>query len=282
MTERDTFIRESMRSQWAQRTVAYTAFAALHTARYAAPLLDRVAVRPGERVLDVATGPGVVAVAAAERVGPSGEVLATDLAPEWEAVVAQRAAEHGLGNVRFAAMGAERLELADASVDLALCQFGLMFVPDPVAALREMRRVLRPGGRVGVTVWSVAERAVYVSLPRRVLAAIMPPPAEPAQRLPGPLDLGEPRLLERHARAAGFEACTVEPVMVEAVFADPELFWVGQVVNGSAQVREAVEALDAAGRERLHETMIAELERYRRGVQIVLPSEALILTAPGA
>src|SRR5206468_1337570 len=126
------FIRESMRRQWAQRTLAYTTFAALHTARYAAPLLDRVALRPGERVLDVATGPGVVAVAAAERVGPTGQVLATDLAPEWEVAVAQRTAEHGLSNVRFAAMCAERLDVGDASVDVALCQFGLMFVPDPV------------------------------------------------------------------------------------------------------------------------------------------------------
>src|SRR4051794_7745169 len=152
MTDRGQFIRDRMRESWGARTRPYAAQADGHAA-HTQQLITLVAPQPGERVLDVATGPGVVALAAAVAVGPTGQVLATDLAPEWGDVIAERCAEAGLDAVTFRAMGAEQLDLPDRSFDVALCQFGLMFVPDPVQALREMRRVLRDGGRLGVSVW---------------------------------------------------------------------------------------------------------------------------------
>jgi len=275
MTDRAEFIRDSMRQSWGQRTESYTAFAALHTAAYTAYLLEVVAPRAGERVLDVATGPGVVAVAAAQVVGPTGAMIATDLAQEWEAVVAERAARAGV-NVTFGAMGAEALDLPDVSFDLALCQFGLMFVPDPVRALREMRRVLRDGGRLGLVVWSTAERAPFVSLSQRVLTAYLPPPPAGAP-LPGPLQLGEPGLLERHVADAGFRDIVVTTRTLECVLDDPEEMWRGQALNGSSSA--ALAALDDATRERAHAGVIAALERYRRDERIYLPSEAIYVTA---
>ena len=88
--------------------------------------------------------------------------------------IAERTAEAGLDNVEFRAMGAERLDLPDASFDVALCQFGLMFVPDPVQALREMRRVLRDGGRLGVVVWSTIDRVPCHGAIQRFLAPYQP------------------------------------------------------------------------------------------------------------
>jgi ubiquinone/menaquinone biosynthesis C-methylase UbiE len=106
--------------------------------------LTLAAPLPGEVVLDVACGTGVVAVAAARAVGPGGRVLGVDLADAMVHASRQRAQHLTLGQVAFERMDAEQLQLPDAHFDLALCALGLMYVPDPDTALRELHRVLRP------------------------------------------------------------------------------------------------------------------------------------------
>ena len=278
MTDRARFIRDSMRQHWGARTRSYAAEAASNTGVHAERLLAKLGLRPGERVLDVAAGPGTAALLAAAAVGPAGEVVATDLAPEWAEVVAERAAAAGLANVTFRAMGAEALELPDESFDAVVCTFGLMLVPDPVQALREMRRVLRDGGRVGVVVWSTADRVPCISVRTRVLAPYLPQ-VPPEEQLPGPLDLGEPGLIERHVAAAGFRRVAVDRHTLDFVIANPEDTWRSQVVEGPPAVRAAVAALAPEARARLHYELIAELERYRRGDTIRMPSEAIYVTA---
>ena len=132
--DRDEFIRERMRRDWGARSRHYAVHATSKNRVFAEILVGLVDPAAGERVLDVATGPGVVALEAARAVGTSGRVVATDLAPEWEAVITEVMAEAGIDNVEFRTMGAEALALADESFDVALCQFGLMFMPDPVRA----------------------------------------------------------------------------------------------------------------------------------------------------
>ena len=278
MTDRARFIRDSMRQHWGARTRSYAGEAAANTRVHAERLLAKLGLRPGERVLDVAAGPGTAALLAAAAVGPAGEVVATDLAPEWAEVVAERAAAAGLANVTFRAMGAEALELPDESFDAVVCTFGLMLVPDPVQALREMRRVLRDGGRVGVVVWSTADRVPCISVRTRVLAPYLPQ-VPPEEQLPGPLDLGEPGLIERHVAAAGFRRVAVDRHTLDFVIANPEDTWRSQVVEGPPAVRAAVAALAPEARARLHYELIAELERYRRGDTIRMPSEAIYVTA---
>ena len=186
MSDRETFVRESMRASWGARTAQYAEVAAGNTDRYAAVLLELVGLGPGDHVLDVATGPGVVAVAAALAVGPTGRVVATDLAPEWGPLVARSAEQAGAPNVTFRAASAEALDLPDGSFDAALCQFGLMFVPEPVQALRQMRRVLRDGGRLGVAVWSTPDKVAAFRVTGSLLQPYLPRPA-PGKELPTPL-----------------------------------------------------------------------------------------------
>jgi predicted O-methyltransferase YrrM len=121
---REDAIREWMRREWGARSRFYTAYAAPKNRPFAEALVGLVRPAPGERVLDVATGPGTVAIAAARAVGPAGRVVATDLAPEWGEIVAEEAAAAGIGNVECRTMGAEELALPEASFDVALCQFG--------------------------------------------------------------------------------------------------------------------------------------------------------------
>lgn len=115
-------------------------------------VLDTADLRPGEDVIDVACGTGLVTLPAAASVAPTGRVLATDLAPKMIATVERRATACGLGNVDIDCRDAQDLGV-DQSFDVALCSLGLMYVPAPIAAVSELHRVLRPGGRSVVSVW---------------------------------------------------------------------------------------------------------------------------------
>ena len=116
--------------------------------------LLRVAdIRPGERVIEAACGSGLVTKAIAEAVGPSGEVLATDLSQSMTDLTARTCAESGYDRVRTARMSADDLAVEEESFDAAVCALGLMYVPDPRQAAISMRRATKPGGRVVGTVW---------------------------------------------------------------------------------------------------------------------------------
>ena len=176
-------------------------------------MLDLARIQPGQRILDVAAGAGEPAVSAAERVGPSGYVLATDISEGIVELALQVARERGLQQVDTRAMDGEKLDLPDASFDAVLCRLGLMYMPHPVAALREWRRALRAGGRVAVIVYSTPDRNSWGAIPASIVRqrAQLPPPV-PGQ--PGPFSLGGPGVLEGVFRQAGFSDPEVRTVPV--------------------------------------------------------------------
>ncbi|MBK7644256.1 MAG: methyltransferase domain-containing protein [Planctomycetes bacterium] len=174
-------------------------------------MLDLARIQPGQSILDVATGAGEPAVSAAERVGPSGRVLATDLAEGIVELARQVARERSLQQIETRAMDGEKLELPDAAFDAVLCRLGLMYMPHPVTALREWRRVLKPNGRVALAVFSTPDRNPWGALPASILRrrAQLPPPVAGQ---PGPFSLGASGVLEGLLRQAGFaepEVCAV-------------------------------------------------------------------------
>ncbi len=116
-------------------------------------LVELGALPRGAQVLDIATGTGWAAMAAAQYVGPTGRVLGVDLAPDLLECARQKVAAAGLTNVEFQEGDAERLDVADQCFDVVLCASALFFVPDMLAALREWRRVLAPGGQAGFSWW---------------------------------------------------------------------------------------------------------------------------------
>src|SRR5712692_770760 len=121
-------------------------------------LLALADIKPGERVLDVACGTGLVSFPAAMSVGPAGDVVATDISQDMVARAAEQAQILRLPNVTFHRMDAEDLQVETGTFDAALCALGLMYVPDPQKALSEMRRALRPGGRAVAAVWGARNR----------------------------------------------------------------------------------------------------------------------------
>jgi SAM-dependent methyltransferase len=176
-------------------------------------MLDLAHIHPGQRILDIAAGAGEPAVSAAERVGPSGYVLATDISEGIVELALQVARERGLKQVDTRAMDGEKLDLPDGSFDAVLCRLGLMYMPHPVAALREWRRALSVGGRVAVVVYSTPDRNSWGAMPASIIRrrAQLPPPV-PGQ--PGPFSLGGPGVLEGVFRQAGFADPEVRAVTV--------------------------------------------------------------------
>jgi ubiquinone/menaquinone biosynthesis C-methylase UbiE len=275
VNDRSVFIRETLRRTWSQRTHDYAAAAAGHGA-HTAMLIAKVQPQPGERVLDVGTGSGVVAVAAAQAVGPAGHVLATDFIPDWGEIVADACREARIENVEFRAMDAEALDLQDDSFDIALSQFTLMFVPRPVDALREMRRVLRKDGRLGIAVWSTMDRVEHQDVGKRVLAGYLPPPP-PGERLPGATELGQAGLIERLVTEAGFRHVDVDRQTLETTYESFEAYWQHQVF--SEQARADVASMPIEQRERLRGEMMTALAEHRRGERLHFMSEAVYVTA---
>jgi SAM-dependent methyltransferase len=119
--------------------------------RYMRPVLDRVGIRPGERVLELGPGPGAFTCDAAQRVGPEGQIVAVDIQPDMIAQVEARVREAGLSNVEAHVASAYDLPLDDDSVDRAFLVTVLPEIPDQARALAELRRVLKPGGVLSIT-----------------------------------------------------------------------------------------------------------------------------------
>jgi SAM-dependent methyltransferase len=134
--------------------------------------------KPGERVLELAAGPGETGLIAAQRLGPEGRLLSTDQAPQMVEIARRRAAELGLENVDFDVTDAQRMELEPESFDAVLCRWGYMLMADPDEALRRTRRVLKRGGRLPLATWDRPDRNLWMSAPviAPVSEGVMPPP----------------------------------------------------------------------------------------------------------
>ena len=172
----------------AQLAAAQTALLAL-----AAPTAD-------ERVLDVACGTGLVTFDAAWEVGRGGRALGIDISGQMVDVAQRRAEDRRAPNIGFARMDAEALDLPDASFDVVICSLGLMYVPDPAAAIREMRRVLRPGGRLAIAVWGERARCGWAPVFEIVEAEVV------SDVCPLFFQLGQADILAQLCLASGFQS----------------------------------------------------------------------------
>jgi len=151
-------------------------------------VLRRGDLKPGHRVLDLGTGTGTVAIGAAGLVGPAGKVTGVDISPDMLALAKRRVIESACTNIDLREGRAEQLPAEDGSVDVLLASLSLMFVIDRAVAAREIRRVLRPGGRFVAAVWAAAERCDIV-LFQQTAGSFAPTPPVPGV---GPGALADP------------------------------------------------------------------------------------------
>jgi SAM-dependent methyltransferase len=199
-------------------------------------------------------------------------MICTDLSP----AMVDAARRRGVAGVEHRVLDLQAIELPDGSVDAVVCRFGYMLVPDPRRAMRETRRVLRPGGRLAFATWAVAKRNPWSTMfgPVLVDRGLMEPP-RPGE--PGQFALGEPSLVEDLARV-GFADVEVEEVPVESRFAGWDDY--RSVITGMAtSVREVLEGLDEETRAEVDEAARLRFEPFRRNGEYVLPGVALVARA---
>ena len=184
---------------------------------WARDLVARAEPKPGERVLDVACGTGIVVRAALPVVGPNGRVTGADLSPAMLAVARTRVP--GEAPVEWYEASAEALPFSDAAFDLVLCQQGLQFFPDKPGAIREFRRVLAPGGRVALSVWrTLQHNPVHEAINEAVVRHRGTTDWIPAAYS------GNASELEALLSGGGFEDVAIEPVTMTLRFPSAELF----------------------------------------------------------
>jgi SAM-dependent methyltransferase len=187
-------------------------------------LIEALALQPGETVLELAAGPGDTGFLAAELVQPGGRLISSDQSEAMVEIARARAAQLGLSNVEHQVINAESIDLPVASVDAVICRWGLMLFVDPAAALAEMRRVLKPGGRVALAVWASRERNQWFVVPAQAAIRRGLAPA-PNEGEPGPFALEDPARLTALLEGAGFVEVEIDEVVIDEGAATFEEFW---------------------------------------------------------
>jgi ubiquinone/menaquinone biosynthesis C-methylase UbiE len=240
-------------------------------------MLERAALRPGEMVLDLAAGTGVVGLAAARAVAPQGRVIIGDFSPAMIAAAGRHASALGLDNVDFRILDAERMDLQTDAVDAVLCRWGYMLMADPQAAVSETRRVLRPGGRLSCAVFAGPQQNPWAALPSGVLhqRGHMPAPRSDA---PGILALGDRARLEALFAQAGFTGLEVEEVAFTWTFEDADEYW-GFLTDAAGALAMVIARLDDEERAAVRAQIADALGPFRDAGTITMPAVSLVATA---
>ena len=224
-------------------------------------LAEKVEPRPGQTILDIAAGTGDLGFLVSERVGREGRVISSDFAPEMVDVARRNGDGRGLSNVDYRVLDAERMELEDDSVDGVVCRWGYMLMADPLAALKETRRVLRDGGRLAFAVFRTPDRNPWAAVPGMTLVqrGHMPPPQPGA---PGIFALGEPPRIRELVTGAGFGEPELEEIAFEFRYADSDDYW-DALVRLAGPLAKAVNSLPDDERQATREAILQNVEPYR-------------------
>jgi ubiquinone/menaquinone biosynthesis C-methylase UbiE len=238
-------------------------------------MLELAALAPGLSLLEVASGPGMLAREAARRMGAAADIVAADIAESALAEGRKRAAADGIVNIQFQIEDAEAMSFADASFDRVLCSMGLMHFPETGAAAREMLRVLRPGGSLVASVWGAEERVPFLACALDCLKRNLPPPR--VER-PSIFRFGSAAALTALIGNAGFGNISVETATIEAAIPDAATYW-RNFLDLAGVTTVVLAKLPLELQRQLARDVALDLEPYRSGDGYLLPGEVLIACA---
>jgi SAM-dependent methyltransferase len=273
-------LRSCLHGMWAAVAEAWGEHAEYIDARHASVrdrMLDLTTPRPGQRVLELACGAGGLGLVAAVRVAPDGEVVQSDVVAEMTEIAAARARTLGITNVRTRVLDLEHIAEPDCSYDVVLCSEGLMFVPEPARSAREIQRVLRPGGRVALTVWGPRARNPWLGLVLDAVGAQIGRPVPPPG-VPGPFSLADRDGLVRVLRDAELIDVEVEELAVPLRAATFEEWWT-RTSTLAGPLATILAALSEDALQAIRTRLRTAVAAYRTPAGLELPGVTLLASA---
>jgi ubiquinone/menaquinone biosynthesis C-methylase UbiE len=263
--------RRVQRYGWDLAAAAYQSLWEAQLAPAHAEVMACAGLGPGEQVVDVACGTGTTAVEAAASVSPGGHVVGVDLSGCMVEAARARGREQSCVNARFARMDAERLELPNETFDAALCVLGLMYLPHPERAIAEMRRVLRPNGRMVVAVWGERHQCGWAGLFPIMDAEVV------SEVCPLFFRLGQRDTLAELCVAADFEITAQSRITTALSYHDEKEACDAAFVAGPVAL--AWSRLGAAARARVRSRYLDSIAAWRQGRSYRIPAEFVIVAA---
>ena len=263
--------RRIQRYGWDKAAPDYESYWSRQIAPAQEKLLEMAALQPGDFVLDVACGTGLVTFAAAGQVGRAGSLVGTDISEEMVNRCRAAASASRIGNVAFLRMDAEQLRFQDNVFDAALCSLGLMYVPDPDQALAEMCRVVRPGGRAVASVWGDRKHCGWAGIFPIVDARVK------SDVCPMFFQLGTGDNLVDAFQDAGYDGIRAERLKTTLHYSSPEDACGAAFAGGP--VAMAYSRFDEPTRRAAHAEYIESIAEYRNGNGYAIPGEFVVVSA---
>lgn len=232
-------------------------------------LMEMMDLKPGETVLETACGTGLVTERIERRVGKNGQIVATDLSEGMIELAKERLNSEN-GSVEFQRMDAEDLDLNGDSYDAAICALGLMYVPDPVQSLKEIYRVLKPGGRAGIAIWGERKKCGWAEIFPIVDQFVA------SEVCPMFFQQGTGGALKYSLNTAGFQ--NIETIRFEKnlLFIDDEQALMAAFAGGPVAL--AYRKFDDETREKAHQEYLESISEYRNGDGYEIPGEFVVAT----
>jgi ubiquinone/menaquinone biosynthesis C-methylase UbiE len=242
-----------------------------------AAMIEHAKIEEGQTVLDVAGGSGEPGLTIAEKVGPRGSVTCTDAVAEMVEAARHDATRRGLANVQFRQCTADSLSFPDNSFDATVCRLGIMFVPDPVVAVREMLRVTKPGGKLALAVWHKSEVNPFCYVVTNVMAQHVDSPAADPEA-PNAFRFAETGKLANVLTEAG--ACEVEERVVKfniQAAISAQQFWTMRSQT-SDTLREKLAKLSNAEQAQIAAEVEQEVKEFFPHDQMNFPTQMILVT----
>ena len=232
-------------------------------------LVRNAAPQVGDRLLEIAAGPGDTGFLAAPLLG-SGRLVSTDIAPSMVEAARKRGAELNITNADFRVLDAQAMDLDSNSFDAAICRWGYMLMPDPAAALRETRRVLKPGGRLAFAVFAGPGENPWVSIPLGLMreAGYFPQPSPTWQ--PNILALADRARIQSLIDAAGFKLAKLESISMAWTFVDADAYWT--FLEKTSAMGPIIRGLPEPARTALRTEIDARTAKFRTPERVALPA----------
>lgn len=211
--------KEGQRKSWNNAAKGWKKWWSL-LEKFSAPaskkLIEIAGIKPGDRVLDLATGIGEPSISITKVVGAGGSVVATDISEDMLDIAKERAKSEGVSNIEFKKMDMEEVDFS-GDFDAVTARWGLMFLPDPEKAVKKMYKALKDGGRVSAAVWSTPEEVPFASRPVKALTKelnLTPPPTG----TPGIFALSDTERLTKMFSDAGFKDVAIEKLTLDFIY----------------------------------------------------------------